>query len=257
MAFPTIPTVAAPRIVGSFTTTGTGTKTFPNLSLLIKNAGDLLIAIIVQYDGNSTNAEFSGWGGGFTEFADFAGTTTMAIGCAYKFSTGSETGTFTVTTADTSTSDAIMLVLSIAGAHASTPPEAGGFATGVNTVASPGSFNPAGWDIEDTLWIGVCGSGEDALTGSYTNITTTPPTNHGSMYNFGQTADAIGAVDAALSFRQSAAASEDVGNYGNDTSSARWGACTIAVRPAPDTSTYTAHRRKRRSSQAVKRAASW
>ena len=85
-----------------------------------------LIAIVCIYDGNSTNAEFSAWGGGFTEFGDFATTTGVSIGVAYKFSTGSETGTFTVTSADTSTNDYACILLSISGAHASTVPAAAG-----------------------------------------------------------------------------------------------------------------------------------
>src|SRR5688572_2680618 len=194
MAFPTIPTTGNGRITHTLNTAGGATKTFPNLSLITKNLGDLLLAIIIEYDGNSTNAEFSGWGGSFLEFGDFAGTTTMAIGCAYKFSTGSETGTFNVTTADTSTSDSALIIMSIAGAHATTPPEAGSFATGVNaTMPNPAAFNPAGWDAEDTLWLAIGGCGEDATTGSFTGIAG-PPANYGDGYQTGISQDVVGGV---------------------------------------------------------------
>ncbi len=229
MAFPTIPTVAAGRILFTLNTAGGATKTFPDLSSLTKVAGDLLIAICIEYDGNSTNAEFSGWGGSFLEFADQADTATMAIGAAYKFSTGSETGTFTVTTADTSTNDSCMILMAISGAHDVTPPEAGTMATG--TAPDVGSLNPAGWDAEDTLWIAVGASGETGTGGSYTGIDTAP-TNYTNQADSGISADAIGGVEGSVAFQQLNAASEDAGPWSMDTSNARGAALLIAVRPA-------------------------
>jgi len=209
MAFPTIPTAAAGRVLSVTATSPAGTHTSPSLTSLTKNSGDLLIAIVIIYDGNSTNAEFSSWGGGFTEFGDFAGTATMGIGCAYKWSDGTETGTFTVTSADTSTNDSAFFLLSIEGAHATTPPEAGSFVTGTGS-SDPASFNPAGWDAEDTLWIAVGGSGETGTGGIYTGITAAP-TNYTDYADSGISADAVGGVEGAVAFRQLNAASEDVG----------------------------------------------
>jgi hypothetical protein len=235
MAFPTIPTVGAGRLLTAVNTAGGATTTFPNLSSLTKQAGDLLIAIIFEYDGNSTNAEFSSWGGGFTEFGDFAGTATLSIGCAYKVSNGSETGTFTVTTADTSANDRVTILMSIPGAHASTAPEAGGYVTGTNANGNAGSLDPAGWGTEDTLWIVAQGCGEDATTGSFTGLSTTPPTNYGSMATTGISADVVGGLEGGVVFRQNAAGSEDPSAWTNDTSNTRVGAITIAVRPTPVT----------------------
>lgn len=232
MAFPTIPTVGAGRILATLNTAGGATKTFPNLSSLTKNAGDLLIAIAVEYDGNSTDAEFSSWGGGFTETADRASTTGMAIGVAHKWSTGSETGTFTVTTADTSTNDSIMILMSIPGAHASTPPEVSTMARGTNAAPDAPALNPAGWDVEDTLWIVVGANGEDATTGSYLGVSTTNPTNYTDLFHAGITADVVGGIDVSVAFRQNAVASEDPPAFGGlDVSNVRWGAVTIAIRP--------------------------
>lgn len=231
MAFPTIPTVAANRILFQLATAPAGTHTSPSLTSLTKDLNDLLIAIAIIYDGNSTNAEFSNWGGGFTEFGDFATTTTMGIGCAYKWSTGSETGTFTVTSADTSTNDSCVILLSIPGAHLATPPEAGSYATGTATAANPVSFNPAGWDAEDTLWIAVGGSGETGTGGAYDGISAAPA-NYTGYADSGISADAVGGVEAAVAFRQLNAASEDVGTFTLDLSNARNAAIVIAVRPA-------------------------
>ena len=233
MAFPTIPTVAAGRVLSTLATNPAGTHTSPDLGSLTKNAGDLLIAIVIIYDGNSTNAEFSAWGGGFTEFADQAGTATMGIGCAYKWSDGTETGTFTVTSADASANDSAFFLLSIPGAHATTPPEAGTMATGTTTAADQGSFNPAGWDAEDTLWIAVGGSGETGTGGAFTGIASAPA-NYGDYADSGISADVVGGVEGAVAFRQLNAASEDIGAFSLDVSNARSAALTIAVRPAPE-----------------------
>ena len=132
--------------------------------------------MIVKYDGNSTNAEFSSWGGGFTEFVDQAAwsrTVPGAIGAAYKLdATGSETGTFTVTSAGSGRS--VMFLMAIPGAHTTTPPEATARATGTTAAADPAALNPTGWDAEDTLWIAVANNDETSLTGSFTGITAAP-----------------------------------------------------------------------------------
>jgi len=235
MAFPIIPTVAAGRVLSVLATTPIGTHTSPLLSSLTKNVGDLLIAIVIIYDGNSTDAEFSAWGGGFTEFFDSATTTTMGIGCAYKRSTGAETGTFTVTSADISTNDSAFFLLSIIGAHPITVPEAGSRASGTGAAADPASFNPAGWDVEETLWVAVGGSGEDATAGSYTGIASAPA-SYTDYADSGISADVVGGVEGAVAFRQLSAASEDVGVFSVDISNARNAACVIAIRPAPPTS---------------------
>jgi len=90
MAFPAIPTGG--RVLTTYQANTTATRTFPNLSSLTKNSGDLLIAIIACYDCTGNNATFGSWGGSFIEFVDQGSTTgpTMAIGAAYKWSTGSE-----------------------------------------------------------------------------------------------------------------------------------------------------------------------
>ena len=234
MTFPTIPTAGAGRVLFTNAVGASGTRTFPNLSSLTKNSGDLLIAIVAGYQSTATaNAVWSSWGGSFIEFGDFSTTSTVAIGCAYKFSTGSETGTFTVTQGATVTGGASMCLMSIAGAHASTPPEAGSYATGTG-AANPASFNPAGWDVEDTLWIAVTGNGETNASGTWTGVASAP-TNYGN-YADAATADTstVGEIEIAVAFRQLAAASEDVGAFTGDTSNARDAAIVIAVRPAPD-----------------------
>jgi hypothetical protein len=234
VAFPTIPTVAAGRILGNVQADTTSLRTGPSLTNLTgKQAGDLLIAICFVYDGNSTNAEFSSWSSGFTEFGDFATTATLSIGCAYKWSTGSETGAVTVTSTATQAGHAAMILMAIPGAHATTIPEAGGYTTVVG--CDPGSLDPTGWATEDTLWIAAAGCGESATIGSFTGISGAP-TNYTDFLATGISADVVGGIEGAVAFRSGlAAASEDPGAFSNDTSSTRGAAITIAIRPAVST----------------------
>ena len=235
MTFPTIPTVAAGRVLFTNQADTSGTRTFPSLSGLTKNSGDLLIAIITTYQDSTAAPIFSSWGGGFTEFSDQQTTagSTMGIGCAYKFSTGSETGTFTVTQAATVTGHASMCLLSIPLAHASTIPEAGTIADGTTADSDPGSFNPTGWGTEDTLWIAVDANGMTNATSTWLGCGATAITNYTDAANSNTTdSSTVGQTEISVAFRQSAAASEDRGpNTEHDLSNARNSSLIIAVRP--------------------------
>lgn len=228
MPYPVIPTGG--RVVTATTTGTTSPRTFPSLTGLTKNAGDTLIAIVVCYQTTAAAGSiFGSWGASFTEIGDFGGSTNGCIGVAYKISDGTETGTFTVTQAATITGQAAFILLSIPGGHPTTPPEAGSSAQG--TPPDPASFNPSGWDLEDTLWIAVALCGETALTGSFTGIASAP-TNFTDYAQTGISADAVGGVEGAVAFRQQGVTSQDVGTFSMDTSNARGTACVIAVRPA-------------------------
>lgn len=233
MAFPTVPTVANGRMLTNNQADTVATRTFPSLSSLTKNAGDRLIAIIAVYQSSAAaGAVFSGWGGGFTEIADRGGTTAnMSIGVAEKISTGSETGTFTVTQAATIVGHASMILMSIPGAHPSTASEVSPIVHGTAAAADPASFDPAGWGAEDTLWIAVGANGETSATGSWTAMNGAP-TNY-TDYQGTNPPDSsiVGQSGLAVAFRQLNASAEDVGPFTLDTSNARNSALVIAVRP--------------------------
>ena len=234
MTFPTIPTAGASTLLESSQATATTTHTFPNLSSLPNTSGALLLALIGTYGGGSSNAEFSSWGGGFTEFVDQATNNAdiQSIGAAYKLNaTGSESGTFTVTSVASSRS--AMFLMEIPLAHTTEPPVATARATGTTTAADPASLDPANWAAEDTLWIAFAANGEISLTGSFTGITAAP-TNYTNYDDTGIIGgDVIGAIECAVGFRQLNAASEDVGAFTLDTGAAGSSTITIAVRPAP------------------------
>ena len=256
MTFPAIPLAADGRVLTNVQANTTATRTFPSLTGLTKNSGDLLIAICVAYQTSTgTNAAFSGWTGSFNEFHDSATSTTMAIGMAYKWSTGSETGTIAVTQAGTITGSAAMILLSIPGAHASTPPEAGGRASGTG-ASNPTSLDPSGWGTEDTLWMVVRGSGETGTGGTFTGLGN-PDSNYGSSAQTGISNDAVGGVEAGVAFRQLNASSVDPGAGTADTSNARDAAVVVAVRPAPDPERAAAFKQINVYPQAVQQGSIW
>jgi hypothetical protein len=193
----------------------------------------LLIAICLTYQ-SSTTPQFSAWGGGFTEFAD-SGSTNGGFGAAYKWSDGTETGTFTVTQAATVTGHATMILMTIVGAHPSTVPEISDVPSGSGAaIADPSSLNPAGWGTEDTLWIAVDANGMTSGTGSWTGTGAGTLTNYSGQAR-SSTVDnsTVGQIEGVVSFRQVNAASEDRGAVStHDTSNARNFATLIAVRPA-------------------------
>ena len=153
----------------------------------------------------------------------------MAIGVAYKFSTGSESGTFTVTTADTSTNDSVMILMAISGAHASAPPEVSTMAAGSGAAQDTPALSPS-WGAEDTLWVLVVGSGEESTTGSFTGVASVGG-GFGSYADSGITADVAGGVEAAVAFVQENTATQDPGTHGVDTTNARNSTLQLAVRP--------------------------
>jgi fibronectin-binding autotransporter adhesin len=239
MAFPTIPTGG--RVVTGVQANTTSPRTSPNLSGLTNNSGDLMIAICVGYQSSSAAGSiWSGWTAGWTEFADLGGSSNTAVGAAYKWSTGSETGTVSVTQAGI-TGHAVWILLSIPGAHASTPPAVGAIANGTAAAANPAALDPAGWGTEETLWVSLAVGGETATTGSFTGITTGAPTNYVNEAITAISGDVVGGVNAGVAFRQLSAASEDVGPWtGVDLSNARNSALLIAVRPSGDLTTTAA-----------------
>lgn len=230
MAFPDIPTVGAGRVLTGVQANATSPRTFPNLSSLTKNAGDLLLAIIAVYQ-SSTVPCFSSWGGSFTELEDIGTATNMSIGIAYKFSNGTETGTFTVAQGTTITGHAAMILLSISGAHPTTPPSVGSIASGTTSMANAGALVPAG-GIDDYLWISVAGIGETSTSGTFTGLSASPSGYSGDVKS-AISGDVVGGVQVGVGFEQLRTTTEDPGTWTGDVSNARNVAALMAVRPAP------------------------
>ncbi len=234
MAFPTIPTTAGNTLLSTTTSPASTTHTFPSLTTLAPAAGDLIIAVCVQYQGGSANAEFSSWGASLTETRDDATVTALdqAIGVAHKTASGSESGTFTVTSAHSFKSVNFLMRIPAATWHGTTIPEVAAVVRATNAAADPGSLDPANWDAEDTLWIAVYGHSETSTTGSPPTVDAAP-TNYSGALIVARVADAVGDITAGVAFRQVNASSEDAGTW-TVTNAIRGNgaATTIAVRPA-------------------------
>jgi hypothetical protein len=243
MAFPTVPTTASGDLLSSTTSPASTTHTFPSLSSLRggagPQAGDLLLAICVQYQGGTANAEFSSWGASFSEILDDAlasGTGNGANGVAYKVATGSESGTFTVTSAHSFKSvQFLMRIPAEEWRGSGSPPEVLGSTRATGLAADPGSLNPSGWDAEDTLWIAIAGQTETSTTGSPPTLDS-PPANFSGQLIVARVADAVGDITAGVAFRQQNAAAQDVGTWtGSNLNRGNGIATVIAVRPSPST----------------------
>lgn len=243
MAFPTIPTVASGDLLSSTTSPASQTHTFPNLSSLRGGAGpqsgDLLIAICVQYGAATAGNQFSSWGASFSEILDdslSSGTGVGAIGAAYKVATGSESGTFSVTSVSSVKSVQFLMRIPAAEWRGSgSPPEILAAVRATGLAADPGSLNPANWDAEDTLWISVAGQTETSTTGS-PPVISAPPSNYSGELIVARAADAVGDITAGVAFRQVNASAEDVGTWtGSNLNRGNGIATVIAIRPAPAT----------------------
>jgi len=231
MAFPTIPTTGANTLIASVQGTATTTHTFASLTTLDNASGDLLIAVIVLYQASATGNAFSSWGGGFTEFGDSSSATdpSMAMGCAYKISDGTETGTFTVTSSISGRS--AMFLMSVKNWHGTTIPEVAFSAATTTTAQDPPNLDPAGWGAEDTLWIAVAAGGQTSLTGSWGGITSAPASYTDYAESSIAGGDVIGACQIAVAFFGNNVTAENPGSFTTDTSPEIERAATIAVRP--------------------------
>lgn len=234
MTFPTIPTTGANTLLSSTTSTASTTHTFPNLTTLAPAAGDLIIAICVQYQGGTANAEFSSWGASLTEFLDDAlgsGTGNGANGFAYKVASGSESGTFTVTSAHSFKSVQFLMRIPAATWFGSGAPAVTASNRASGVAADPASLSPS-WGADDTLWIAVFGHTETTVTGSPPTLTASP-TNYSGDLIVARAADAVGDITSGIGFRQLNATSEDAGVYtGSNLNRGSGIAAVIAVRPA-------------------------
>lgn len=234
MAFPTIPTTGANTLLSSTTSPASTTHTFPSLTTLAPAAGDLIIAIIVQYQGTtggSPGDQFSSWGASLTERADLETTTALdiALGIATKTASGSESGTFTVTSAASFKS--VNFLMRIPAGEWTGTPENTAATRATGAVADPDALAPS-WGALDTLWISIAGQSETTTTGT-PPVLTASPTNYSGDLIVARVADAVGDITAGLGFRQLNTASEDAGTW-TATNALRGNgiAVVLAVQPA-------------------------
>jgi hypothetical protein len=239
VAFPTIPTTGANTLLSQTTSPASTTHTFPNLTTLAPAAGDLILAFSVQYQGGNANTEYSSWGASLTELLDDSlttGTGNGALGIAYKTASGSESGTFTVTSAHSFKSVQYLMRIPTGTWHGTTAPEVTA-ANRTSTGGDPDPLSPS-WGADDTLWIYIGAHTETTTTGSPPTITASP-TNYSGDLIVARVADAVGDITAVAAFRQFNTATEDAGVYtGTNLNRGNGIAALLAVRPAVTVVTY-------------------
>lgn len=143
--------MAAPT-VGNINGSNSGTQVASVVAAMPAGAasGDLIGYAVITDAGVS--APSTGWTE-LTEVSTPGGNAALAVG--YRRLTGGAQDTLTLTF--TGSSAYCYETFKIIGAHASTAPEAGGSASGTSTTPNALSFNPTGWDVEDTLWLAIAG----------------------------------------------------------------------------------------------------
>lgn len=227
---------AFPTVAGSCASTDTVSDTSHTIDLDCTGqfgtiaSGDLLIACWHGSAADATpNSALTGW----TLLRDVVeGASNGHFVCFYKIATGSE-GTSVSGSTDLSERTG-NVAYRITSWHGTTPPEASAGrsdASGGEAGASPNpdSLNPAGWDVEDTLWIAVAGA--DGASVDFTAY----PANYSS--NQLETGNSGEGRASGATLEQGSASSEDPGTFTTTNGINRWGAMTIAVRPSAASAT--------------------
>lgn len=210
MAFPTFTSAVSKEA----TATTTHDWTLPS-----GNASGKLLLLFIAFDAQLAVITPPA---GFTEFGTFdVGSTGGATGRAYyKITDGTEaSGTWSTDSAEESVTISVL----VSGWHGTTPPESD-HSAGSSAAPDPPSFNPAGWDAEDTLWLAsACTSaGEDTGTWTLPSGYTLVEKDHSTTTTSG--------VQLAVAYKNSNAASENPGTFGIAASN-NWHCLTVAIRP--------------------------
>ena len=116
------------------------------------------------------------------------------------------------------------IVLEIGPWHGTTAPEISAVATGDSTAPDPSSLNPAGWDVEDTLWLAHILQDLDAADSGAVSAVPANYTLVGSAEIYAEQGM------NCIAKRELAAASEDAGAFTTSPADS-WRAYMMAIRP--------------------------
>jgi large repetitive protein len=217
---------AFPSVLGEQTTVTGGALN--NITSHVVNypsgdaSGDRYVAA-AQCDAN--NATDISWPAGWTELDQINSTTRQIGSIAYRDADGSEGTTFTVTTNFAENCVTHVWLLDAGTFHSSTAPSVSSDTTGSNsTTYDFPALTPAG-GARDYLWL--LSLGYDSSTAS--SVISTFPSNYGNTGQAGGTGGDL--VTAGWARRELNASSEDPGG-GTLSTTGRWTAFTIAIRPA-------------------------
>jgi hypothetical protein len=206
----------------TFTPSDSQSAAGTNHTVTVPDGSDVVgktVVIAVVFDLPTT----PGWPSGWT--ASNQGATGVQLSVGRKIIDGTEgfTGTGdTITVTSSASMTAVHLGLGIGGAHASTVPEVAVVAGGPDNSVNPPTLNPAGWDIENALWLAVGGT-------RFNNTVSSAPANYTDLQTRSHTTNSDNGT-AMMARRELSAASEDPGTFAI-VNSEIWVAATVAVRP--------------------------
>lgn len=212
--------MAAPTIRSEANTAfGTGANSFAINYPATISAGDTLLCAFVS-DGNRTVT----WptSPAWTEIANYDNAGIVSLNIAWIEATGSESGTFTVTTSGFEQAVAHVYAIQDADDPDTNPPEVSTGATGNNTTPDPDSLTPGGGS-DDYLYFAFYGQDGNTTAG------TVEP----SGYTGDQT-DAGTGASCAIGYAYkgtTGSSSDDPGTFTNDGTTDEWVACTVGVYP--------------------------
>ena len=199
-----------------------------NLPSGIQYGEKLILCAVTQSVFTTASPSESGWSPRVSHSFSGGG---MKVLCHERTASGSEAST--VGLVSNNATELQMVAFRISGAAADqfafavavSPKVCAGFSCNYNSSApNPPNLNPAGWDVEDTLWVEVVAhkGGNSVVSYSSGYDDGQSDGNTGGAYGLGL-ASAADAVSAA---------SQDPGVLSTSLSRP-WVAVTIAVRPAP------------------------
>jgi hypothetical protein len=211
--------MAFPSVVA--TNGGTGSTASPTINLPAGiQAGDLLLAIVSV---NNFQVSGSGWPTGWIALLTNSIYGADSLSIRYKIATGSEGASFVLTLLGAGSSS--HATYRITGWHGTTPPEVvASPVVATNTNPNPPSLNPAGWDVEDTLWLAVVGTDAGNVSA------TAAPSGYTNLLNYrsGSLSPYSGVSSAQ---RGATIAAEDPGTF-TLSASGNYATTTVAIRPA-------------------------
>ena len=182
-------------------------------------AGDLLLCIFTNHAWATVTTP-SGW----TALGTTLNGNEVRTGVYAKKATGTEGGT-TVNFGTSMMETAVAHVYRISGWFDDgtiTNAVANAAVTGVGLAPDPPVLDPAGWDVEQTLWLAAYGAQNIGDTIGY-------PSGY-TQGRYDTSGGLVGRTSTASAQRDSVVASEDPGAFNNQAHQA-WIALTIAVRP--------------------------
>lgn len=216
MAFPTVAGFGGTNSAGNVTTTTVDVAARAGSPA----AGDLVI-ILISKDGTGTFT----WPAtpAFTSLMVGTAYTSGLFEARYRVWQAGDSTSVAITHASEATAHQVYRITT--GTWSAGVPVAGVAATNAGAAnPDPPSLNPAGWDVEDTLWIAFCANDGDVAV-------TAGPSTPGTWSNF-QNDRSTGATGQGIASARSNNASGTVDPGVFTMASEQWGAETIAIRQA-------------------------